>query len=83
MNQSGLPEIAAAYRAGFRSVRHFLRARKAGLFPAPVRELPGEGPIWAEWQIDDWLQAQAASTPQDALERAQEEALRRAQSKRR
>lgn len=79
MSQHGLTEIAAAHRAGFRSIKHFQRARRAGLFPEPVREIPGEGPIWAEWQIDEWLQAQQAASPRSELERAQAEALRRAE----
>lgn len=82
MSQSGLTEIAAAYRAGFRSIRHFQRARRANLFPRPIRELPGEGPIWAEWQIDEWLEARAASDPASPLQREQQEFLRRAQSQR-
>lgn len=50
-----LNEVEAAARAGFARHRHFVDARRKGLFPSPVKELPGVGPVWTDRQLDEWL----------------------------
>jgi hypothetical protein len=71
---NALTEIQAAAAAGFTRWVHFQRARKAGLFPEPVRELPGVGPIWSQQRVDRWLGVVA---PAAESSRGEEEALRR------
>ena len=66
----GLSEVQAAAKAGFSRFRDFHRARKLGLFPPPLHELPGVGPIWSSAQIERFL----GGVPQRS---GREEALRR------
>lgn len=75
-----LPEIQAAAAAGFTRWEHFRRARRSNLFPPPARELPGQGPVWTQQQIDAWLglvEIAAAEKKQTG----EEEALRRVREK--
>ena len=51
----GLNEIQAAARAGFARFRDFQRARKLGLFPRPLHDLPGVGPVWSTAQVERFL----------------------------
>jgi hypothetical protein len=67
----GPNEVQTAARAGFARFTHFQRALKVGLFPKPIRDIRGQGPVWAEWQVDDWLGAM------QPVERAVGEALAR------
>lgn len=78
-----LTEVEAAAAGGFKLWRHFCRARKAKLFPAPALELPGVGPVWTQQQIDDWLgireraEVPRPSMQDEAIRRVEEAALRR------
>lgn len=47
-------EIRTADQAGFSRFADFRRARKRGLFPEPVQEIPGVGPLWSDAQIDEF-----------------------------
>lgn len=50
-----LNEVQTAARAGFVRLHQFAKARKRGMFPPPIQEMPGVGPIWSERQIAEWL----------------------------
>ena len=66
----GLNEIQAAARAGFGRFRDFQRARKLGLFPPPLHEMPGIGPVWSTAQVERFL----GTVPQRS---GRQEAMRR------
>lgn len=72
---TALPELQAAVAAGFTRWEHFRRARRAKLFPAPARDLPGVGPVWTQGQIDAWLGVLQPSEQNKPT--PEEEALRR------
>lgn len=72
-----LPELQAAVAAGFTRWEHFRRARRTNLFPKPVRELPGVGPVWTQQQIDQWFRIAQPAAKNDG----EEEALRRVHEK--
>jgi hypothetical protein len=74
-----LGELEAALAGGFRRWEHFRRARRTGLFPAPARELPGQGPVWTQAQIDQWLGI--VEPAPDKTGNAEDEALRRVREK--
>lgn len=49
-----LPEIEAAYLAGFANWRDFRLALRRGTFPQPDRMMP-DGPRWSEETLQAWL----------------------------
>lgn len=73
-----LCEIEAAAAAGFKQWRHFSAARRLGMFPAPARTVPGQGPLWTQDQIDAWLGVKTPSGVEEERKAQQEEAMRRA-----
>ena len=74
MTMPALPEIHAAYRAGFCSWRDFRLALRQGRFPRPDRVLP-DGPRWDQDRLDRWLRGEQdtpeMSDEQELIERCQ------------